>query len=104
MASLLFSSLVLGFGTLVMYVLMVAWYLTPLKIQQIFKRQGIDGPPPPSLLSGNLSEMKRMKMVHESSFRDGFHDYSKDIFPYFDQWRKAYGMYLIHLLNAYVCL
>ncbi|KAF3321875.1 cytochrome P450 714D1-like protein [Carex littledalei] len=73
---------------------MAAWYLIPLKIQQILKRQGIDGPPPPSLFSGNLSEMKRMKMVHDesSTFRDGnFRDYTKDIFPYFDQWRKAYG-------------
>ncbi|KAJ4819798.1 Cytochrome P450 [Rhynchospora pubera] len=98
MASLLFS-FVLGVCTMVIYILMAAWYFTPLKIQQIFKRQGISGPPPPSLFSGNLSEMKRMKTVHESSFEDGFHDYTEDIFPYFDQWRKAYGVTFLYWMQ-----
>ncbi|KAM0883258.1 hypothetical protein ACQ4PT_031759 [Festuca glaucescens] len=75
-----------------------AWVSCPRRVGEVFRRQGIDGPPPSSFLSGNLSEMQaRAHAVAAEDGgardfqRDGFDDYCKRIFPYFDKWRKAYG-------------
>ena len=35
-----------------------AWLQRPRRVAEAFRRQGIDGPPPSSFLSGNLSEMQ----------------------------------------------
>lgn len=75
-----------------------AWVSWPRRVGEIFRRQGIDGPPPSSFLSGNLPEMQaRLHAVAAADGgardfqKDGFDDYCKRIFPYFDKWRKAYG-------------
>lgn len=75
-----------------------AWLQRPRRVAGAFRRQGIDGPPPSSFLSGNLPEMQARAAaaaVAETGGRDfekeGFDDYCKRIFPYFDKWRKAYG-------------
>lgn len=79
-----------------------AWLQRPRRIAEAFRRQGIDGPPPSSFLSGNLSEMQARAAAAavtttttEAGGRDfqkeGFDDYCKRIFPYFEKWRKAYG-------------
>lgn len=75
-----------------------AWLQRPRRVAGAFRRQGIDGPPPSSFLSGNLPEMQARAAaaaVAEAGGRDfekeGFDDYCTRIFPYFDKWRKAYG-------------
>uniref|UniRef100_A0ACD5T9W7 Uncharacterized protein n=1 Tax=Avena sativa TaxID=4498 RepID=A0ACD5T9W7_AVESA len=79
-----------------------AWVSWPRRVGEIFRRQGIDGPPPSSFFSGNLSEMMQARLhavaAAEGGTRvdfqrddHGFDDYCKRIFPYFDKWRKAYG-------------
>jgi hypothetical protein len=84
-------------------VCVAAWVSWPRRVGEVFRRQGIDGPPPSSFLSGNLPEMQA-RAVHAVAAadgvagardfqKDGFDDYCKRIFPYFDKWRKAYGMY-----------
>jgi hypothetical protein len=83
-------------------VCVAAWVSWPRRVGEVFRRQGIDGPPPSSFLSGNLPEMQA-RAVHAVAAadgvagardfqKDGFDDYCKRIFPYFDKWRKAYGM------------
>ncbi|WVZ98969.1 hypothetical protein U9M48_044337 [Paspalum notatum var. saurae] len=76
-----------------------AWLQRPRRVAEAFRRQGIDGPPPSSFLSGNLSEMQARAaaaaVAETGGDRDfeneGFDDYGKTIFPYFDKWRKAYA-------------
>jgi len=78
-----------------------AWLQRPRRVAEAFRRQGIDGPPPSSFLSGNLSEMQARAAaatVAEAPAaggrdfeKEGFDDYCKRIFPYFEKWRKAYG-------------
>jgi hypothetical protein len=81
------------------------WLQRPRRVAEAFRQQGIDGPPPSSFLSGNLPEM-HAKVVDAAAGadqaatgggscwdfeKDGFDDYCKRIFPYFEKWRKAYG-------------
>ncbi|RCV17209.1 hypothetical protein SETIT_3G201500v2 [Setaria italica] len=83
-----------------------AWLQRPRRVAGAFRRQGIDGPPPSSFLSGNLPEMQARAAaaaVAETGGRDfekeGFDDYCKRIFPYFDKWRKAYGVRVVNEVN-----
>ncbi|TKW26683.1 hypothetical protein SEVIR_3G206300v4 [Setaria viridis] len=83
-----------------------AWLQRPRRVAGAFRRQGIDGPPPSSFLSGNLPEMQARAAaaaVAETGGRDfekeGFDDYCKRIFPYFDKWRKAYGETYLYWLR-----
>jgi hypothetical protein len=84
-------------------VCVAAWVSWPRRVGEVFRRQGIDGPPPSSFLSGNLPEMQARVVNAVAAAdgggagardfqKDGFDDYCKRIFPYFDKWRKAYGM------------
>uniref|UniRef100_A0A0D9WHU0 Cytochrome P450 n=1 Tax=Leersia perrieri TaxID=77586 RepID=A0A0D9WHU0_9ORYZ len=88
-----------------------AWLATPRRVAEVFRRQGIDGPPPSSFLAGNLPEMKARVAAAATAAptvdgeeaagggggvgwdfeKDGFDDYCTRIFPYFHKWRKAYG-------------
>ncbi|CAL4901337.1 unnamed protein product [Urochloa decumbens] len=83
-----------------------AWLQRPRRVAEEFRRQGIDGPPPSSFLSGNLPEMQARAAaaaVAEAGGRDfekeGFDDYCKRIFPYFEKWRKAYGETYLYWLR-----
>nr|CAB3461155.1 unnamed protein product [Digitaria exilis] len=72
-----------------------SWLQRPRRVAEAFRRQGIDGPPPSSILSGNLSEMhaRAEEVAGSRDFeKEGFDDYCKRIFPYFDKWRKAYAL------------
>ncbi|GAB2212322.1 hypothetical protein Drorol1_Dr00020281 [Drosera rotundifolia] len=58
--------------------------------------QGIRGPPP-SFVHGNVSQMQRIlsKAKAEAPRSNGEivgHDYTSSLFPYFEQWRKEYGL------------
>ncbi|RLM98512.1 hypothetical protein C2845_PM06G18260 [Panicum miliaceum] len=87
-----------------------AWLQRPRRVAEAFRRQGIDGPPPSSFLSGNLSEMQARAAaaaVAEAPAaaggrdfeKEGFDDYCKRIFPYFEKWRKAYGETYLYWLR-----
>ncbi|KAF8009814.1 hypothetical protein BT93_J0722 [Corymbia citriodora subsp. variegata] len=81
----------------------VHWYTaTWLKCERLRKklrRQGVRGPAP-SFLYGNLPEMQRIQMkakaaIDEAALPHGefiAHDYTSSLFPYFEQWRKEYGL------------
>ncbi|KAL6841427.1 hypothetical protein ACP4OV_028945 [Aristida adscensionis] len=90
----------------------LAWLQRPRRVAEVFRRQGIDGPPPSSFLSGNLPEMQARVVVAAAAEaeaggggggrdfeKDGFDDYCKKIFPYFDKWRKAYGETYVYWLR-----
>jgi hypothetical protein len=76
-----------------------AWLQRPRRVAEAFRSQGIDGPPPSSFLSGNLSEMQARAAAAavaetaggQNFQKEGFDDYCEKIFPYFEKWRKAYG-------------
>ncbi|KAL5569689.1 hypothetical protein UlMin_026264 [Ulmus minor] len=64
------------------------------RVRRKLKVQGIKGPSP-SLLYGNLAEMQKiqlqaLKAINHSEFVA--HDYTSTLFPYFEQWRKEYGL------------
>jgi hypothetical protein len=100
LVALVGSAVAVAVATAYLCACVAAWVSWPRRVGEVFRRQGIDGPPPSSFLSGNLSEMQaRLHAVAAEDGgardfqRDGFDDYCKRIFPYFDKWRKAYGMY-----------
>ncbi|XP_062181510.1 cytochrome P450 714D1-like [Phragmites australis] len=84
-----------------------AWLQRPRRVAEAFRRQGIDGPPPSSFLSGNLPEMQARVAAAATEaeaggrdfVKDGFDDYCKRIFPYFEKWRKAYGETYLYWLR-----
>lgn len=92
----IYGSLVLvGFFSMVRYLYYFLW-LGPERKRERLRRQGIKGPPP-SVLDGNISDIKRIEVkvkVKASMEKGGLvsHDYSPMLFPCFEQWRKAYGM------------
>uniref|UniRef100_A0A452ZD15 Secologanin synthase n=1 Tax=Aegilops tauschii subsp. strangulata TaxID=200361 RepID=A0A452ZD15_AEGTS len=102
MESFSLSLVAVGSAAAVVYLCVAAWVSWPRRVGETFRRQGIDGPPPSSFLMGNLSEMQARVQQAVAAEEDGaagglhkddgFDDYCKRIFPYFDKWRKAYGM------------
>ncbi|KAF6996425.1 hypothetical protein CFC21_012767 [Triticum aestivum] len=101
MESFSLSLVAVGSAAAVVYLCVAAWVSWPRRVGETFRRQGIDGPPPSSFLMGNLSEMQARVQQAVAAEEDGaagglhkddgFDDYCKRIFPYFDKWRKAYG-------------
>lgn len=79
------------------------------RIKRKLRMQGIQGPPP-SFLYGNLPEMQKIQLntLKASSFQAPdfiAHDYTSTVFPYFEQWRKEYGIrisLLYLLLSSYL--
>lgn len=64
------------------------------KQRRKLRKQGIKGPQP-SFLYGNVPEMQRIQFTSRKALNHGeivAHDYTSTIFPYFEQWRKEYGM------------
>ncbi|CAN6337270.1 unnamed protein product [Urochloa humidicola] len=105
-ASLLAGSCALAAVAAALLFAISAWLQRPRRVAEAFRRQGIDGPPPSSFLSGNLPEMQARAAaaaVAEAGGRDfekeGFDDYCKRIFPYFEKWRKAYGETYVYWLR-----
>ncbi|KAL6620435.1 hypothetical protein ACP70R_035574 [Stipagrostis hirtigluma subsp. patula] len=105
----LLGSCALAAAVLLCIIAATAWLQRPRRVAEIFRRQGIDGPPPPSFLSGNLPEMQARVAAAAGAEveagggrdfeKDGFDDYCKRIFPYFDKWRKAYGETYVYWLR-----
>ncbi|KAK9131512.1 hypothetical protein Sjap_011999 [Stephania japonica] len=85
---------------LLMYVLNMVW-LKPWELRKKLEKQGITGPMP-SLLVGNVPEMKRIQheeakkaQIKSPNFHAG-HDYAPTLFPYLEQWRKQYGPLFVY--------
>lgn len=60
----------------------------------MLRTQGIKGPTP-SLLYGNLPEMQKIQLQALKSPNHAefvAHDYTSSVFPYFEHWRKEYGL------------
>lgn len=95
----IYVSLVLvGFLSMATYLYYILW-LGPERKRERLRRQGIKGPPP-SILYGNISEMKRIELREKAPMEEGghvSHDYYPLLFPFFEQWRKDYGMDSISL-------
>uniref|UniRef100_A0A452ZD30 Uncharacterized protein n=1 Tax=Aegilops tauschii subsp. strangulata TaxID=200361 RepID=A0A452ZD30_AEGTS len=110
MESFSLSLVAVGSAAAVVYLCVAAWVSWPRRVGETFRRQGIDGPPPSSFLMGNLSEMQARVQQAVAAEEDGaagglhkddgFDDYCKRIFPYFDKWRKAYGGHVSVLAPA----
>ena len=67
-----------------------ALVVKPEKLRSILRNQGISGPPP-SLLLGNIKEIKnsQSKAVKNSSIDT--HNCAAALFPFLEQWRNKYG-------------
>lgn len=72
-------------------------WLKPERMREKLRKQGMRGPPP-SLLLGNIIEMKRIQMEEKGligSSANVMVDYSVALFPYFKKWRNEFGIYLL---------
>lgn len=89
------SLAVVGIFSWILYVYGSLWYNSQ-RVRRKLQMQGIRGPPPSSFLHGNLPDMQRIKSQASLSKPnyDQFlaHDYSAALFPYFQHWRKQYGI------------
>ena len=86
-----------------------ALILKPKRLQSKLVKQGIRGPPA-SFLIGNSREVKAYRPEHEPKpYGDGqqgkiiLHDYAASIYPCFQKWTKAYGIFFsfffLHFLS-----
>ncbi|KAK6162700.1 hypothetical protein DH2020_002541 [Rehmannia glutinosa] len=89
-------SLVFG-GFLVLFLrLFDASILNPRRLRSKLEKQGIRGPAP-SLLYGDIPEMKRIIQLQKSLVKNSaspeeiFHDWFPTVFPHLEQWRNEYG-------------
>lgn len=73
-------------------------FLSSYSAKKKLRMQGISGPSP-SFINGNLPEMQQIQSKAEKDLVFPTHDqivaqdYTSIVFPYFDHWRKVYGMY-----------
>ncbi|XP_058075248.1 cytochrome P450 714C2-like isoform X2 [Magnolia sinica] len=100
-----FSLFLVGLCSLPAYLYCILW-MFPGKNREILRKQGIKGPPP-SLLNGNISEMKCMGSMEKKpgeDSRDVSHNYALTLFPYFERWRKDYGPIFMYSLRNVLIL
>lgn len=94
-AKMFFSLALLGFVGLLVR-LYKALVVTPEKLRSQLREQGISGPPP-TLLLGNIREIKKARSTSANGPATGdapeSHNCAAVLFPFFDQWRKQYGMF-----------
>ncbi|XP_022743116.1 cytochrome P450 714C2-like [Durio zibethinus] len=94
--------LILGFlGLLVS--LFEALILKPERLRSKLRKHGISGPPP-SILLGNIPEMKKVQSQKSKLRREGeqviIHNCCSAVFPFLDQWRKQYGSTFMFSLGS----
>ncbi|KAL5192504.1 Cytochrome P450 714A1 [Glycine soja] len=95
---LVFSVAVVGILSWILSVYGNLWHESQ-RLRKRLQMQGIKGPPP-SFLHGNLPDMQRIQSQAKaastcnSDLSDQFlaHDYTATLFPYFEHWRKQYGL------------
>lgn len=90
------SLTLVGLCSTAMYLYYILWK-RPQRIREKLRRQGIRGPKR-SFFYGNIKEMERIvaEETKEASANSGHvaHNYAATLFPYFERWRKQYGMML----------
>lgn len=92
---MIFSLVVMGLIGFFFHLYNTVW-LKPERIRKKLRIQGIKGPPP-SFLYGNLSEIHKIQSQATEATNHAeivAHDYTSTLFPYFELWRKEYGMFL----------
>lgn len=99
------SLAIVGIFSWIFYIYGNLWYNSQ-RIRRKLQMQGIKGPPPSSFLHGNLPDMQKIKS--QASFsKDNdqilAYDYSAALFPYFQHWRKQYGIYIYPSLLFHSC-
>lgn len=71
-----------------------SYFWKPKTLRSKLRKQGIDGPPPSSLL-GNLSEIKNIRALTsqtKSKQHDSItHGWTSILFPHLELWRNQYG-------------
>lgn len=100
--TIIFSVGVLGLVCLFLHLYNTIW-LKSERVRKKLRVQGIRGPPP-SILYGNLPEMQKIQLNTKPSKSNHdivAHDYTSTLFPYFEQWRKEYGTFILPYLTNY---
>ncbi|KAB1217563.1 hypothetical protein CJ030_MR3G002710 [Morella rubra] len=90
---MIFSLVVMGLIGFFFHLYNTVW-LKPERIRKKLRIQGIKGPPP-SFLYGNLSEIHKIQSQATEATNHAeivAHDYTSTLFPYFELWRKEYGL------------
>jgi|UniRef100_A0A2N9EUT8 hypothetical protein len=90
---IIFSLALMGLSGLLFHLYNSVW-LKSVRIRKKLQMQGIKGPPP-SFLYGNLPEMQKIKFQATKASNHAeilAHDYTSTLFPYYEHWRKEYGM------------
>lgn len=92
---LAFSLALVGILSWIFYIYGTLWYKSQ-RVRRKLRMQGIRGPPPSSFLHGNLPDMQRITSQASNISKDNdqflAYDYSAALFPYFQHWRKQYGL------------
>lgn len=90
----IFLSLVLGTVFLVIARVFEASILRPRRLRSGVVKQGIGGPVP-SIMYGNIHEIKRIAQSQKPSAKKSpqkmVHDWFPAVFPHLEQWRNEYG-------------
>ncbi|XP_047172016.1 cytochrome P450 714A1-like [Vigna umbellata] len=97
----LVSVAVVGILSWVLYGYGRVWYESQ-RVRKRILKQGIKGPPP-SFLHGNLPDILKIQAQAASQAKASAstsnhsdqlvaHDYTATLFPYFEHWRKEYGL------------
>ncbi|XP_072998294.1 cytochrome P450 714C2-like isoform X2 [Typha latifolia] len=83
-----------GFMGLALFQFFNVFWLRPEKLREKLRLQGIRGPKP-TLIYGNILEMKRIQQEAKKDPMEGSDrfviNYVSTLFPYIIHWRKAYG-------------
>ncbi|KAL4028092.1 hypothetical protein IC575_011284 [Cucumis melo] len=76
-----------------------SYFWKPKTLRSKLRKQGIDGPPPSSLL-GNLSEIKNIRALTsqtKSKQHDSItHGWTSILFPHLELWRNQYGQNFVY--------
>lgn len=79
--------------------LVFSWWIFPYLAYRKLKANGFSGPQP-SFPLGNLSDIKKLKMIASSLLLStSSHDIHSTAFPYFSLWQKLYGKKLAARTN-----
>ncbi|KAL5567990.1 hypothetical protein UlMin_024565 [Ulmus minor] len=77
-----------------------SWWISPIQAFLKLKRNGFGGPPP-SFPLGNISEMKRKRIVaNQPSMNKISHNIHSIVFPFFARWQKIYGKVFVYWLGT----
>ena len=71
-----------------------SYFWKPQTLRSKLRKQGIDGPPPSSLL-GNLSQIKNLRALtpqtKSTEHNSITHAWTSNLFPHLELWRNRYG-------------